>query len=199
MVVLKELVKYFNRGSVNEVKALRGIGLDIAKGDFVTVIGSNGAGKSTLLNCLAGTFLPDKGKIMLDGNDISDWPEYKRAQFIGRVFQNPLSGTCASMSIEQNLALAHTRNSRRGLRVGVRSEARSFYRERLEALGLGLENRLKSSVGLLSGGQRQALTMLMATMVEPQLLLLDRSRFHWRASPKVSTPRRSIPKPPFTS
>lgn len=173
MVVVKQLVKYFNRGSINEVTALQGVDLEIAEGDFVTVIGSNGAGKSTLLNCLAGTFLPDKGTIVLDGNDVSAWPEYRRARLIGRVFQNPLSGTCASMSIEQNLALAYKRNSRRGLRIGVGSETRGFFREQLATLGLGLEKRLKSSVGLLSGGQRQALTMLMATMVEPRLLLLD--------------------------
>jgi putative ABC transport system ATP-binding protein len=173
MILIRNLIKSFNRGSVNEVQALGGIDLEIAKGDFVTLIGSNGAGKSTLLNCLAGTYMPDKGNILLEGTDVSGWPEYRRAQFIGRVFQNPLSGTCASLSIEQNLALAYRRCRRRGLRIGVRPSNRKYFREKLAELGLGLEKRLKQNVGLLSGGQRQALTMLMATLVEPELLLLD--------------------------
>lgn len=173
MIVLEDLTKYFNPGSINEVLALSGIDLEIRKGDFITIIGSNGAGKSTLLHCLAGTYMQDSGRLLLDGNDISAWPEHRRARFIGRVFQNPLSGTCASMSIEQNLALAFKRGSRRGLRIGVQAGLRARFREKLKKLGLGLEDRLKSSVGLLSGGQRQALTMLMATLVEPDLLLLD--------------------------
>ena len=173
MIILENLTKYFNPGGINEVLALNGIDLEIRKGDFITIIGSNGAGKSTLLNCLAGTYLQDSGRLLMEGNDISDWPEYRRARFIGRVFQNPLSGTCASLSIEQNLALAIKRGGRRTMRIGVQSKMRDYFQEKLQILGLGLENRLKSGVGLLSGGQRQALTMLMATLVEPDLLLLD--------------------------
>ena len=139
----------------------------------MTIIGSNGAGKSTLLNCLAGGFFPDSGQLTLDGKDITAWPEFKRARHIGRVFQDPLLGTCASLSIAQNLALAQRRGKRRGIRLGVTKEDKDFFRRELRQLGLGLEDRLDDTVGLLSGGQRQALTMLMATMVRPQLLLLD--------------------------
>ncbi|CAB5160542.1 ABC transporter, ATP-binding protein (cluster 15, trp?) [Olavius algarvensis associated proteobacterium Delta 3] len=173
MIAIEHLVKYFNRRGVNEVIALSGIDLTIERGEFITVIGSNGAGKSTLLNCLAGTFRHDEGRIVINGKDISPWPEYRRARFIGRVFQNPLTGTCASLTIEQNMALAFRRGARRGLSFGVKAAYRREFMERLAMLGLGLEHRLKNAVGLLSGGQRQALTMLMASLVQPELLLLD--------------------------
>lgn len=173
MIHLKEFTVYFHKGSINEVLALRKIHLDIAEGDFITVIGSNGAGKSTLLNGLAGTFLPDEGRITLDDAEITRWPEYRRARFIGRVFQDPLRGTCGSLTIEQNLALARKRGKGRGLRIGVNRGDREYFREQLQVLGLGLDYRLRDRAGLLSGGQRQALTMIMATMVRPRLLLLD--------------------------
>lgn len=173
MIAIRGLTKYFYRGSINEVLALDRIDLDIRSGDFITVIGSNGAGKSTLLNCLAGTFLPDSGSLHLHDRDISRWPEHRRARFVGRVFQDPLTGTCASLSIEQNMAMAVRRGERRGLLIGVNDRQREAFRRHLKIIGLGLEERLKSSVGLLSGGQRQALTMAMATLVEPELLLLD--------------------------
>jgi len=173
MIILKNISKYFNKGSVNQVLALNNINLQIKKGDFITVIGSNGAGKSTLLNCLAGSFLPSHGQILFNQQDITNWPEYKRAKFVGRVFQDPLLGTCASMSIEQNMALALRRGKTRTLALGVTSKDRVIFKELLAKLGLSLENRLADKVGLLSGGQRQALTMLMATMVRPEILLLD--------------------------
>ena len=153
--------------------ALNRVSLEVGQGDFVTVIGSNGAGKSTLLNGLAGTFFPDQGSLTLNETDISSWPEHRRAKFIGRVFQNPLLGTCASLSIEQNMAVAAKRGRTRGLGIGVRARNRAVFIEELKKLDLGLEDRFKVGVGLLSGGQRQALTMLMATMVRPELLLLD--------------------------
>ncbi|WP_457571446.1 ABC transporter ATP-binding protein [Desulfovulcanus sp.] len=173
MIILKKITKYFHQGSINQVLALNKIDLRINKGDFITIIGSNGAGKSTLLNCIAGTFPPDQGSIVLNNQDITLWPEYKRASFIGRVFQDPLLGTCASMSIEQNLALALRRGKPRRLSLGVKNRDRELFREKLKKIGLGLEERLQDKVGLLSGGQRQALTMLMATLVRPDLLLLD--------------------------
>lgn len=173
MIVLKQYRKYFNRGGVNEVLALDGIDLDIRRGDFITIIGSNGAGKSTLLNALAGTFFCDEGEITIDGENITCWPEYKRAKFIGRVFQDPLRGTCASLTIQQNMALAAKRGATRGLSMGVKSKDRDMFVEELKKMGLGLEDRLNVLVGLLSGGQRQALTMLMATIVRPRVLLLD--------------------------
>ncbi len=173
MIILRGLTKYFNRNSINEVLALDAVDLSIAQGDFITIIGSNGAGKSTFLNCLAGTYLPDSGSLVLNDIEISRWPEHKRARFIGRVFQNPLTGTCASLSIEQNLALAINRGAPRGIGPGVKSRHRRFFIEKLQALELGLEARLKASVGLLSGGQRQALTVMMATIVQPEILLLD--------------------------
>ena len=173
MITLRAITKFFNRGSVNQVQALDRIDLEVSRGDFITVIGSNGAGKSTLLNCIAGTYFPDTGAIRLNDQNITQWPEYKRASLIGRVFQNPLLGTCESLSIEQNMALAMKRGEKRGLAIGVKTAQRAFFRDQLKILGLGLEERLQSSVGLLSGGQRQALTMLMATMVAPHLLLLD--------------------------
>jgi putative ABC transport system ATP-binding protein len=173
MIQLRRFSKYFHRGSVNQVLALDRLELTAAEGDFITIIGSNGAGKSTLLNCLAGTHQPDDGQLLMDGQDIAHWAEHRRAKFISRVFQDPLMGTCATLTIEQNLALALRRGFRRGLAMGVKKADRQFFIEKLRWLGLGLEDRLPDRVGLLSGGQRQALTMLMATMVQPQVLLLD--------------------------
>nr|WP_245695229.1 ATP-binding cassette domain-containing protein [Desulforhopalus singaporensis] len=158
---------------MNEVFALNSINLEISEGDFVSVIGSNGAGKSTLLNCIAGVFFPDSGSIRIGGTDVTGWPEYKRARLISRVFQDPLLGTCPSATIEQNMALARLRGKKRGLGRGVKKSDRDYFREQLQKLGLGLEDRLLDKVGLLSGGQRQALTMLMATMIRPEVLLLD--------------------------
>lgn len=173
MLVIEGVSKYFHRGSVNEVLALNKVSLSIERGDFVTVIGSNGAGKSTLLTAVAGGFMPDSGRILLAGDDVTCWPEHRRAAHIGRVFQDPLKGTCASGTIEQNLALAGLRGKRRGLSRGVKARDREEFRERLARIGLGLEHRLTDLVGLLSGGQRQALTLLMATMQRPDVLLLD--------------------------
>jgi len=173
MLTLTDITKRFHKGTVSEVLALDGVNLDIRKGDFITVIGSNGAGKSTTLNCVAGSFFPDKGSITLNGENITAWPEYKRARFIGRVFQDPLMGSAASLSIEENMALADRRGKARGLSRGVKARDRERYRELLSRIGLGLEDRLKDKVGLLSGGQRQSLTMIMATMVRPEILLLD--------------------------
>jgi len=173
VISLKHIKKYFHKGSVNEVFALNDINLDIAEGDFVTVIGSNGAGKSTLLNGIAGSFFPDSGSITINNCDVTNWPEYKRAKFISRVFQDPLLGTCPSATILQNMALAVRRGMVRGLAPGVKNKDKEFFRAQLKHLGLGLEDRLLDSVGLLSGGQRQALTMLMATMLRPEVLLLD--------------------------
>lgn len=173
MIRLEQFTKYFHKGSINEVLAIDDISLNIKPGDFITVIGSNGAGKSTLLNGIAGGFRPEKGNILIQDKDVTDWPEYKRAKFISRVFQDPLKGTCASATIEQNMALAKKRGLRRGFSRGVKPADRDFFRSELEKLGLGLENRLKDKAGLLSGGQRQAMTMLMATMVQPDVLLLD--------------------------
>jgi putative ABC transport system ATP-binding protein len=173
VIVLENIVKYFHKGSVNEVFALDDISLRIDAGDFVTVIGSNGAGKSTLLNGIAGGFFVDSGQISIAGHDVTDWPEYKRARLISRVFQDPLLGTCPSATLEQNMALAGLRGKRRGLSRGVKGRDRDRFRMALKQLGLGLEERLLDKVGLLSGGQRQALTMLMATMIKPDVLLLD--------------------------
>ena len=173
MIELKNCSKTFHKGSVNEVLALNEISLEIKEGDFITVIGSNGAGKSTLLNCIAGCFFPDIGSINVADQDVTRWPEYKRARLISRVFQDPLLGTCPSATIEQNLALAIRRGKKRGLGAGVKSKDRQIFKSSLKQLGLGLEERLLDSVGLLSGGQRQALTMLMATLKRPEVLLLD--------------------------
>lgn len=173
MLQIKEISKTFNPGTVNEKKALRSLSLTLADGDFVTVIGGNGAGKSTLLNAIAGTWFVDEGKILLDDKDVTGLPEYKRAKFLGRVFQDPMNGTAATMEIEENLALAFRRGDKRTLRIGITQAERKMYREVLARLGLGLENRMTSKVGLLSGGQRQALTLLMATLKKPKLLLLD--------------------------
>lgn len=173
MIQLNGCTKYFHKGSINEVKALDNMTLQINDGEFTTVIGSNGAGKSTLLNAVAGTFSLDEGSINIGSRNVTQWPEYKRAKLIARVFQDPLLGTCPSATIEQNLALALKRGKRRSLRLGVRSEHRSLFCEELKKIGLGLEHRLQDRAGLLSGGQRQALTMLMATLVRPEILLLD--------------------------
>lgn len=173
MISLEMCNKFFHKGSVNEVFALNNIDLRIKEGDFITVIGSNGAGKSTLLNCIAGSFFLDSGRILVGNRDVTKWPEYKRAKFISRVFQDPLLGTCPSATIEQNLALAQKRGQWRGFAKGVKSKDRQGFCSKLQILGLGLENRLQDRVGLLSGGQRQALTMLMATMIRPEVLLLD--------------------------
>lgn len=165
--------KTFNPGTINEKKALDGLELHLQDGDFVQIIGGNGAGKSTMLNCLAGMFPVDEGKIVIDGQDVTGLPEYKRAALLGRVFQDPMMGTAANMNLEENLALALHRGRRRGLRWHITSEEREMFVEQLKMLDLGLENRLTSKVGLLSGGQRQALTLLMATLRRPQILLLD--------------------------
>ena len=173
MLEIKEIRKTFNPGTINEKQALCGVSLTLNDGDFVTVIGGNGAGKSTLLNAVAGTFPVDSGSITIDGIDVTRLPEHKRAQYIGRVFQDPMMGTAATMQIEENLALAARRGKARGLRVGITAKERKDYREPLKILDLGLEDRLTAKVGLLSGGQRQALTLLMASLVKPKLLLLD--------------------------
>ena len=174
MLKISNISKTFNPGTVNEKKALSDLSLHLAKGDFVTILGSNGAGKSTLFNAIAGTFPVDRGTITLDGKNITSLPDYKRSKFIGRMFQDPLKGTAPTMTIEENLALAYMRASSGTNPFSVISKAdRAEFRQRLSQLGLGLEDRMGSPVGLLSGGQRQALTLLMATMVTPKLLLLD--------------------------
>ncbi|MBQ3592875.1 MAG: ABC transporter ATP-binding protein [Clostridia bacterium] len=173
MLEIKNLYKTFNAGTVNEKKALNGVNLTLEDGDFVTVIGGNGAGKSTLLNMVAGVYTPDEGSIVIDGIDITHLPEHKRAKYLGRVFQDPSMGTASDMWIEENMALSARRGKKRGLRWAISRKEREEYREKLTQLGLGLENRLTTKVGLLSGGQRQALTLLMATQKTPKLLLLD--------------------------
>ena len=173
MLEVNQVYKTFNPGTVNEKRALNGVNLTLKDGDFVTVIGGNGAGKSTLLNLVAGVYTADQGSIVIDGQDVTRLPEHKRAAFIGRVFQDPMMGTAATMQIEENLALAARRGQTRTLRVGINKREREEYRELLKLLDLGLESRLTSKVGLLSGGQRQALTLLMATLKKPKLLLLD--------------------------
>ena len=173
MLELKNIHKTFNPGTVNAKTALDGLNLTLNDGDFVTVIGGNGAGKSTMLNAIAGTFLVDEGQILLDGKDITRLPEHQRAVYLGRVFQDPMMGTAATMQIEENLALAARRGQKRTLRPGITRAERESYREQLKILDLGLEDRLTAKVGLLSGGQRQALTLMMATMEPPKLLLLD--------------------------
>lgn len=173
MLTINNVSKSFNIGTVNEKKALDNLNLKLEPGDFVTVIGGNGAGKSTMLNLVAGVFGCDYGSILLDDVELTRQPEYKRAKLLGRVFQDPMRGTAGDMGIEENLALAYRRGKRRGLGWGINSEEREYYIERLKMLDLGLEGRLKSKVGLLSGGQRQALTLLMATLQKPKLLLLD--------------------------
>ena len=174
MLRLTNVSKTFNPGTVNEKQALRGLSLHLAPGDFATVIGSNGAGKSTLLNAVAGSFYVDAGSIVLGGRDVTFLPEHRRSRSIGRLFQDPLRGTAPSMTIEENLALAYLRARENTAPLSrISKKDRAFFRERLALLGMGLEDRVKQPVGLLSGGQRQALTLLMATMVPPQLLLLD--------------------------
>ena len=173
MLEIREIYKTFNAGTINEKRAMNGVSLTLNDGDFVTVIGGNGAGKSTLLNLVAGVFPVDSGSIAIDGQDVTKLPEHKRAQFIGRVFQDPMMGTAATMQIEENLALAARRGKARGLKAGITASERKEYRELLKILDLGLEDRLTAKVGLLSGGQRQALTLLMASLVKPKLLLLD--------------------------
>ena len=173
MLELKGLYKTFNAGTVNEKRAINGLDLTLEDGDFVTIIGGNGAGKSTMLNLISGVFPADEGTITLNGADLTHLPEHKRAKYLGRVFQDPMMGTAATMGIEENLALANRRGRGRGLGKGITREERELFRERLATLGLGLEDRMTSKVGLLSGGQRQALTLLMATLKKPELLLLD--------------------------
>ena len=173
MLKLDNIWKTFNAGTINEKVALQNLSLTMEEGDFVTVIGGNGAGKSTMLNAVAGVFGVDSGKILIDGVDVTNLPEYKRAKYIGRVFQDPMMGTAATMQIEENLALAARRGQSRTLRSGITRAERESYMEQLKILGLGLENRMTAKVGLLSGGQRQALTLLMATLQRPKLLLLD--------------------------
>ncbi|MCI8538673.1 MAG: ATP-binding cassette domain-containing protein [Oscillospiraceae bacterium] len=173
MLDIKEIYKTFNAGTVNEKTALNGLSLHLDEGEFVTVIGGNGAGKSTMLNAVAGVWAVDEGKIFIDGVDVTGLSEYRRAKYIGRVFQDPMMGTAATMQIEENLALAMRRGRMRGLRTGITKAERERYQEMLKILDLGLEDRLTSKVGLLSGGQRQALTLLMASLVKPKLLLLD--------------------------
>ena len=173
MLKLERVCKTFNPGTVNEKKALWNLDLHLEEGDFLTVIGGNGAGKSTLLNAVAGSFPPDSGRILIAGKDVTHLPEHKRAAFIGRVFQDPMMGTAPTMQIDENLALAARRGERRGLKWGISREEKELYFGKLKELGLGLEDRMTSKVGLLSGGQRQALTLLMASLKKPQLLLLD--------------------------
>ena len=173
MLEIQNVSKTFNAGTVNQKTALNGLNLKLNEGDFVTVIGGNGAGKSTMLNAVAGVWPVDEGKILIDGVDVTRLSEHQRAAYIGRVFQDPMTGTAATMQIEENLALAARRGKRRTLRIGITKAEREQYRELLKTLDLGLEDRLTARVGLLSGGQRQALTLLMATMVPPKLLLLD--------------------------
>lgn len=173
MLKIENLFKTFNIGTVNEKKALNGVSIHFHPGDFVTVIGGNGAGKSTLLNCVAGVYMAESGRISIDGEDVTKKPEYKRAKMLGRVFQDPMLGTAANMDIEENLALALRRGKRRTLRWEITSAERTEYRQLLSTLGLGLEDRMTTKVGLLSGGQRQAITLLMATLQKPKVLLLD--------------------------
>ncbi|HAF16834.1 MAG: ABC transporter ATP-binding protein [Thermacetogeniaceae bacterium] len=173
MLELIDICKVFDKNTVNEKVALDNVSLTLNNGDFVTMVGSNGAGKSTLLNAVAGMFPLDNGSIILNGNEITHLSEHQRAAMIGRVFQDPLTGTAAHMTVEENLVMAWKRGQRRRLRRAIRFQERAFFREQLAGLGLGLEDRLTTKVGLLSGGQRQALTLLMATMRRPQLLLLD--------------------------
>ena len=173
MLTITNVRKTFNKGTINEKKALNGINLHLETGDFVTIIGGNGAGKSTMLNMIAGVYPIDSGKIVIDGINISREPEHRRAKYIGRVFQDPMRGTAANMEIQENLAMALRRGKIRGLGWGIRNNEKDYYRTALAQLDLGLQTRMTSKVGLLSGGQRQALTLLMATLQKPKLLLLD--------------------------
>ena len=173
MLEINDIYKTFNPGTQNEKRALNGLNLILEDGDFVTVIGGNGAGKSTMLNAIAGVWMVDEGQILIDGKDVTKLPEHKRAEFLGRVFQDPMTGTAATMEIQENLALAKRRGEKRTLRPGITKKEQEEYREYLKILGLGLEDRMSAKVGLLSGGQRQALTLLMASLKKPKLLLLD--------------------------
>lgn len=173
MLEIIDISIVFNEGTVDEKKALNNINLDLVKGDFVTVIGSNGAGKSTLMNVIAGQLYPDVGDVIINGKQVVHLPEYKRSNFIGRVFQDPMAGTAPSMTIEENLAMAYSRNKKRRLTFGVTKNRRDMFREYLATLNLGLEDRLTAKVGLLSGGERQALSLLMTTFTNPDILLLD--------------------------
>ncbi|ENH96455.1 ABC transporter-like protein [Gracilibacillus halophilus YIM-C55.5] len=173
MLNIQDATLTFNEGTLDEKNALQQVDLQLDKGDFVTVIGSNGAGKSTLMNIISGTLKPDVGSITVADQDVTMLPEYKRSQYIGRVFQDPVAGTAPSMTIEENLAMAYARNKKRTLKKGVSKSRKSLFKEHLETLQLGLENRLNAQVGLLSGGERQALSLLMATFTEPNILLLD--------------------------
>ena len=173
MIRLESVTKTFSKGTIDEKVAINGISLHVQKGDFVTVIGSNGAGKTTFLNLISGTFRPEEGDIFIDASKVTHLPEHRRAKYLGRIFQDPLMGTAASMTIEENLAMADLRGKHRGLRWGVTKSLREHYRHILSVLDLGLETRLKDTVSLLSGGQRQSLTLLMVTLSLPKLLLLD--------------------------
>ena len=173
LLEIKEITKVFGEGTVNEKVALNSVSLTLREGDFVTVIGNNGAGKSTLLNCIAGVYNVDMGSIVLDGKDITRLPEHKRARWMGRVFQDPLKGTAFDMTIEENLAIAYYKNKSRGLSPGITSKDRELFREKLSMLEMGLEDKMTQKVKLLSGGQRQALTLFMAAITGPELLLLD--------------------------
>ena len=173
MLEIRNISKTFNKGTINEKKALDGVNLNLNPGYFVTIIGGNGAGKSTTLNAIAGAWYVDAGQIIVDGTDITRLPEHKRAAYLGRVFQDPMTGTASTMSIEENMAIAARRGARRGLRWGISKKEREDYKRQLKELNLGLEDRLSSKVGLLSGGQRQAITLLMAAARKPKLLLLD--------------------------
>lgn len=173
MLKLKNISITFNEGTLDEKKALKNINLELDKGEFVTVIGGNGAGKSTLMNVISGVLIADTGSVSINEKDVSYLPEYKRARMIGRVFQDPMAGTAPSMTIEENLAMAYSRNKKRTLRLGVTRQRRKLFQEYLQTLNLGLESRLNAKVGLLSGGERQALSLLMATFTEPDILLLD--------------------------
>jgi len=173
MLELRKINKTFNAGTVNEKVAIKDLSLTLNDGDFVTVIGSNGAGKSTMLNLISGVIPVDSGSIVVNGKDITHLPDYKRAKFLGRVFQDPMMGTSANMLMEENLALANRRGEKRGLKWGITEVEREYFKKTLASLNLGLENRLSTKVGLLSGGQRQAVTLLMAVLKKPELLLLD--------------------------
>ena len=173
MLKIQNISKTFNPGTINEKAALQGLSLQLHEGDFVTVIGGNGAGKSTMLNAISGAWLVDEGSVLIDDVDVTKLPEHKRAKYLGRVFQDPMTGTAAGMQIEENLALAARRGQKRSLRKGITNKERETYKEQLKILDLGLEERLTTKVGLLSGGQRQALTLLMATLKKPKALLLD--------------------------
>ncbi|MCM3268772.1 ABC transporter ATP-binding protein [Paenibacillus elgii] len=173
MLRVEHVSKLFNPGTPDEKLALSHVNLQLKEGDFVTVIGSNGAGKSTLMNIISGVMTPDLGKVVIGGNEVESMPEYRRSAWIGRVFQDPMAGTAPTMTIEENLAMAYKRSERRGLAIGVTGRRRTMFREQLSRLGIGLENRLNAKVGLLSGGERQALSLLMATFTEPRILLLD--------------------------